>query len=258
MANALQSGKVLNLLAYYAVVAALIVTVSYTGVLTPPKEYSSCSDLCLKTVERVVLGVRAAFGICLPEGEGSGTAQACHVLADGEDFAGPKNQLQWFDHQTFVENYVIGLPATAQAPTFFHSYQAYMFFNGTALCSALFCIAVGVLFTHSAMAKADGLLKDKIVMNLNRVRLIMNASLLLALTCQFVAFMLALYWVFYITAGDNTGIIMVWVIGGVLLLLLPGIYLGLWLWDKKHESFCLPVHGAQDVGDPPGGSPTMG
>ena len=230
---ALDPGKVLNLLAYYAVVAALIVIVSYSGVLTPPKEYSSCSDLCLKTVERVVLGVRAAFGICLPEGEGSGTAQACHVLADGEDFAGPKNHLQWLDHQTFVENYVTGLPATAQSPTFSILYQAYLVFNGTALCAALFCIAVGVRYTYLALAAADGPSENGVVMNLRRVRVVMEASLLLSLTCEFIAFMLALFWVFFIADGNNTGIIMVWTIGGVLFLSVPGIHFGFWLWDHQ-------------------------
>lgn len=239
---ALDTGKVQDLLAYYAVVAALIVTVSYSGVLTPPKEYSNCSDLCLDTVERVVLGVRAAFGICLPEGEGSGSAQACHVLADDEDFPGPKNHLQWLDHQTFVKNYVTGLPATAQSPTFSGLYQAYLFFNGTALCSALFCIAVGVLFTYTALAAADSRNENTVVMNLGRVRVLMEASLLLSLTCQFLAFMFALFWVLFIDEGNNAGIIAVWIIGCVLFLSIPVMYFGFWLWDHKYKSPQLPVH----------------
>ncbi len=228
---ALDTGVVQNLLAYYAVVAALIVTASYTGVVTPPKEYSTCDDLCLSTVEKIVLGTRAALGICLPEGEGSQNLQACHVLANDEDFPAPKNRLQWLELQSIVKNYVKGVPVTSESPNFGAMYQIYMVFNGIALCSALYCIAFGVMFTFSAITAEDlGPPPNRTAkLNLTRVRLIMEGSLLVALICQFMAFMLALYGVFYIENGNNAGIITVWAIGGVLFLSLPL----LWLWDTR-------------------------
>ena len=59
---------ILATITYYSVLAALIVTVTYTSIITPPQAFSSCTDLCQPSLARLVLGVWVAFRACMHRG----------------------------------------------------------------------------------------------------------------------------------------------------------------------------------------------
>ena len=192
----------------YSVLAALIVTVTYTSVITPPREFSPCTDLCQPTTARLVLGVRAAFGACTPQAEKERSASVCLPL---ESPLYESNNLKWGStYRPFVLNYLnqVNLSAS-EAPDvipYQPLFEAYVVFNAIALLASLCCMAIGALFTYSALDKCDG----NNVAHLDAVRFWMKVTLVLSITSVLVAFACVHYYVFWIEGQNNVGVKVVW------------------------------------------------
>lgn len=221
----MEGGRVQDLMAYYAVVAALICTVTYGGVLAPPKELSTCTELCRASTARLVLGIRAAFGVCLPQEQTSSTAgdaQTCQPLVspsvDG-------NRLLWGEyHRPFVLNYLDSFNTSTTSGAYQGEpldpfFQAFVVFNAFALLFSLACIAVGVIFTHSAMVRDEGTGR---LDNLELIRLMMKWTLLISLLCAFIAFLFAHFFVFWYDGMQNTGIVVVWIVSALVFAAMGG------------------------------------
>ena len=224
-------GRVQDLMSYYAVVSALIVTVTYSAVLAPPRELSSTTDLSQASTARLVFAMRAAFGMCLPQRHSStsqammGSTQTCQP-ADDVDV----NKLLW-GVGPHVVSYLDAfdtsdLPKDTPGELSDPAFQAFVVFNAFALIFSLVCIAVGVLYTHSAMVR------DEItggVENLESIRRIMKWTLLISLLCAFVAFNIAHAFVFMSTwtsfALDDVSVVGVnaaWILSMAVVLAMTG------------------------------------
>jgi len=227
---------VLAVIGFYAVVAALVVTITYSTAVLPPQKFQPCTDLCAETVARMALGIRYAFGACLLESDQSQTAQSCQVLQAPSVNA---NHLEWgFVHRPFVIDYVqtMNLSATDHepVPSFHGLFQSYIFFNSSAMLLSLFCIAIGTAFTASAFAKDAVLARTKKAgtsnagagdadpirckcPHLQDVRQWMQWPLLASLVSMLVSFVCILYYVFWRDdSGNNVGVVLSWTLAGSL------------------------------------------
>lgn len=255
----------------YAVIAALIVTVTYTSVITPPKAFSGCTDLCQATTARLVLGMRAALNFCTPQAEKTGSAQVC-VPLESPDYEA--NYIGWGNtYRPFILNYMnkVNLSASAvdEQPPFQTLFEAYIVFNAIALLSALACMAIAAMFTYSALQHWDEDVKDASVQSdrapnanlldtnlvhgnqkiqavnasqLNRVRLWMKITLMLSMISVLVAFACVHYYVFWVDGLGNVGVYIVWVLAG---LMFAGFIVGtVWVYRVTIGSFCFDVYTA--------------
>lgn len=208
----------LAIIGFYAVVAALVVTVTYSSAVLPPQEFKLCTDLCGDTV--AALGIRYAFGACLLEGDRSQTAQSCQVLKSPLKDKANTNNIQWgVVHRPFMLEYIktMNLSATdhEHVYSFRGFFEAYIFFNSFAMLLSLFCIAVGAAFTASAFTK-DVSLGDTTFSHLQDVKVWMQMPLLASLMSLLLSFVCILYYVFWRDGANNTGIILAWILAGLL------------------------------------------
>ena len=203
-ANRDKANQVQNLLGYYIVVATLIVTVTYASVLTPPKVANGASDLSFNTITMMVLGMRAGFGACLPEGMAAPIGGTCSQPPmpplDDADF--PWGTLDWDEQTAFIMRYVAAMKGSLQAldpnltversGPLATAYQWYALLNACALLFSIFSIATGVMFMQQAMDQVD---RDSLRF-LTRLRTAMEALLFVSLTCLLLAMMFAHYFVY--------------------------------------------------------------
>ena len=149
----MRAEDVLAIIGFYAVVAALVVTVTCGSAVLPPQEFKLCTGLCVDTVARMALGIRYAFGACLLEGDQSQTAQSCQVLKSPLLDDANTNNIQWgIVHRPFMLEYIktMNVSATDHEPvqSFGGIFQAYIFFNSFAMLLSLFALQLELLSQH--------------------------------------------------------------------------------------------------------------
>jgi len=165
-------------LSYICVAAALLATLSYTSVLTPPREYDDCQDICV--------GSMAKFTEVFLETQRVLSAMAPVNASQVSSVSGLS---QVTSRDLFTNRRVINANLAAEEAygpgqkkgAFAGLLQAYLVFNATALFSSLSCLVLACLLDSTVSAER-------------------TCSILLSVSAAaaYIAFVLAHFQVFYV------------------------------------------------------------
>ena len=166
-----------------AVVSALLATLTYTGVLTPPLQVSDCTDLCGNpTLSNI--GVTVWYAVRAANKADAGDATFANTTQSY--FAG------LYDTSKVINSQNVLIPSTT----------AFIAFNAAALYLSLAALTQTLLLIWWTSSPEQGAVGSKTLINCLRFILF---EVIFAIVCASVSFTVAHYTVFYVDGDKHQG-----------------------------------------------------
>ncbi len=173
-----------KVLANFAIVAVLLATLSYTGVLTPPKEYDSgCSSLCPESLYQIVMAQQLG--------------QTCNYSQDGvpacADYQGSREESTQCRNHWFQDWYSYEVQALEISTSLSKWGSVYVVLNAAALFSSLATVMLCAVLPLFCTC----------LQQLVHVVFVSSFFLAISTVCAFAAFIAAHFILFFYSAGAN-------------------------------------------------------